>query len=181
MKTLFITQGGGIILDPCAGRGHIVDSVNKFFNSYNICKGSDIHNHIIRFPIIDFLSDEYQNFTGYNNISTIITNSPFKHMNEFIIKSLSLTKDKVIILGRIQVLESKVRYDEIYSKFPPTRVYVYVDRIVCSKSGFFDDDKNRNSMCYGWFVWDKHDNSKITELKWLKSLNGSKIPLFDIK
>lgn len=102
-------------------------------------------------------------------------------MNEFILKSLSLAKDKVIILGRIQVLESNARYEEIYSKFPPSRVYVYVDRITCSKTGYFDDDKNRNSMCYAWFVWDKHNNSNNTLLHWIKSKPKATKTLFYVK
>ena len=98
----------------------------------------------------------------------IITNPPFKYTNEFILKALESIPmgNKVAMFLKINYLSGKKRFKEIYSKYPPYRVYVFSGRIACSKNNKPEGFKN-GAMDYVWMIWEK---GKIgpTELKWIE-------------
>jgi hypothetical protein len=94
---------------------------------------------------IDFLA------TKKEGIKSIITNPPFKLSREFILHSLKQA-DKVAIFGRIQMLEGARRHSEIYSLFPPTRIWVFSKRVSTQKDGI---GKANGTVCFAWFVWEK--------------------------
>ncbi len=149
----------GDILENSCGNGSISKVLKaKYPNSRII--STELINRGYGETGLDFLDDKYP----YDNIDNIVMNPPFKLLNEFLKKSISITNKKVIMLGRIQVLETKGRY-EIFKDTPPTRVYVYVDRISCLKNG---NGKGQNAMTYAWYVWDKQGTTNITELKWIR-------------
>jgi hypothetical protein len=108
--------------------------------------------------LVDFLSAT-KKFDG-----DIITNPPYKYCTEFILKGLELTKNKVAMFLKLQTLESQKRYDQIFSKYPPKSVYVFVNRIECGKNGKFTGS---SAVCYAWFVWEKEYKGD-TILKWIK-------------
>jgi len=98
----------------------------------------------------------------------IIMNPPFKDIDKFVNAVLPCARHKLIMLARLKFIESKKRYEEIFSKNPPTRIYQYIDRIACYKDGDFSIKPN-SIEAYAWFVWDKDDPSKDTTLKWIWS------------
>lgn len=59
----------------------------------------------------DFLSDNYP-YT--EDIDYIIMNPPFSVIEPFVMKSLSIANKGVIMLGRLQFLESENRYENIF-------------------------------------------------------------------
>lgn len=83
----------------------------------------------------------------------IITNPPYSHVTEFILKALQLTKGKVAMFLKIQFLESIKRYNLIFKNTPPARVYIFSKRIACHRNG--DLTKKGGPVCYCWYVWDK--------------------------
>ena len=95
-------------------------------------------------------------------------NPPFKDIDKFVNAVLPCARHKLIMLARLKFIESKKRYEEIFSKNPPTRIYQYIDRIACYKDGDFSIKPN-SIEAYAWFVWDKDDPSKDTTLKWIWS------------
>lgn len=110
---------------------------------------------------IDFLMEK-QCFDG-----DIITNPPYKKANEFVLKALELTKRKVAMFMRIQFLESKKRYLQIFKNNPPKKVLVFVKRIKC-----FPNDKDiipSSAICYCWIIWDNEYNGK-TYLEWIDNI-----------
>lgn len=98
----------------------------------------------------------------------IITNPPFKHANEFILKSLDSIDygNKVAMFLKLTYLSGIKRYNEIFSKFPPTKVYVFTKRVSCSKNNTKEDFKS-GCMDYAWFIWEKGVISP-TNLKWIE-------------
>ena len=94
----------------------------------------------------------------------IITNPPYKHLNEWIIKGLSLTNRKLALLCRIQTLEGVQRYNRVFKNYPPSRIYVFVKRLhICRNADF---SLARGAVCYAWFVWDKlYDGEPV--VRWL--------------
>ncbi len=151
----------GVILDPCAGNGGIA----KFFKDINNFFCSDIREDDDLYPQavkgIDFLKD-YDKKSLALSPNTIIMNPPFNSILQFIKKALELA-DKVVVFGRIQLLEGKERY-KFFMKNPPIRVYVFSDRISCidPKTGW----NTPAIMCFCWFVWEKGFKGKPT-IQWI--------------
>ena len=82
----------------------------------------------------DFLSDDYMNDLPID-IDYIIMNPPYSVIEPFVMKALSIAEKGILMLGRLQFLEGESRYNNILKEYPPTDIYVYVDRISCPKNG----------------------------------------------
>lgn len=149
------------ILDNSCGTGNIVKGLEK--KGYKNIIATDLYDRNYGEVGLDFISEEYPYKTG---IKSIIMNPPFKYINEFVVKSLKLAEDKVVVLARLQFLESVKRYEDIFKENPPSRIYVYVDRVSCARNGEFKK-KMSQSMTYAWFVWDKHTSEK-GQLKFIR-------------
>ena len=111
--------------------------------------------------LLDFLQND-RTFDG-----DIITNPPFKYATQFILNALAAVAEgnKVAMFLKLNYLSGKARYREIYSKFPPQRVYVFSGRVACSKNNTPEGFKG-GAMDFAWFVWEKGQYAP-TELKWI--------------
>ena len=171
-----------IILEPCCGDGHMYDGIMKYLNNNggaDAVIATDIMEREGDFPHMagsdyDFIKDEYMDNVkkecNIDNIDYIIMNPPFKLIEPFVMKSLGIAQKGIIMLGRIQFLEGKSRYENILKDFPPTDVYVYVDRISCFKGGN-ENIKQASVQCYAWFYWDMEQiekGSKNSNLHWIR-------------
>lgn len=111
---------------------------------------------------VDFLK-QLEPFNG-----DIITNPPFNLINEFILKGYNLTKNKLAIFGKVQILETIRRYNEIHTLIPFSRMYVYVKRVSCYKNGI--KANYESTVCYCWFIWDKsYDGEPI--VRWINNVD----------
>lgn len=129
-------------------------------HGYNVYS-TDLIDRTYPDDIIDFLLSDIE-FKG-----DIITNPPFKYTTEFILKALDSIPmgNKVAMFLKINYLSGRKRYQEIYSKYPPYRVYVFSGRIACSKNNTPEGFKN-GAMDYVWMIWEKGKLAP-TELKWI--------------
>jgi hypothetical protein len=64
-----------------------------------------------------------------------------------------------------RVLEGANRAKTIFANTPPSRVWVFSERITFYPSGV--EPKGSGTSAYAWFVWDK-DAPGSTELKWFE-------------
>ena len=104
-----------------------------------------------------------------DGVFDIITNPPYDvNLIETVKRCLSLCKNKVALLLPIQYLSGKERHAELYSKYPPARVYVYCERINIAKDGDFEKffDSGANTTIYAWYVWER-GHQGATELRWI--------------
>ena len=110
------------IWEPACGEGNLSKVLKDA--GYNVLS-TDLIDRGYQDEIADFLSDR-RKFDG-----DIITNPPFKYTNEFIKGALEAIPEgnKVAMFLKINYLAGKKRYQEIYSKFPPYRVYVFSSRV----------------------------------------------------
>jgi hypothetical protein len=97
--------------------------------------------------------------------ANIITNPPFHSAEGFIAKSLSLAETKFALLLRLAFLEGAHRARSIFLKHPPSRVWVFSERITFYAKGA--KVAGSGTTAYAWFVWDKATSSS-TELRWFK-------------
>ena len=101
----------------------------------------------------------------------IITNPPYNDdLCQIITKCISLAKSKVAILMPLRYLSAKSRYTELYKEQPPSRVYVYQERICIAKNADFKkySDAGANMEIYAWYIWDKSYTGE-TLLRWMSN------------
>lgn len=115
----------------------------------------------------DFLSD---NYPYCHDIDYIIMNPPYSVIEPFVMKALGIAEKGVLMLGRLQFLEGQGRYENIFKDYPPTRIYIYVDRIYCYKNGDISI-KQSSAQAYAWFYWDLETFSKETKVYWIRRVD----------
>ncbi len=106
----------------------------------------------------DFLSSN----RSYENI---ITNPPYNSAEGFVATGVKAAKSKFALLLRLAFLEGANRAKTIFANHPPSRVWVFSERITFYPAGAVQ--KGTGTTAYAWYVWDKSAPSG-TELKWLK-------------
>lgn len=95
----------------------------------------------------------------------IVTNPPYNSAEGFVRKGVELANRKFALLLRLAFLEGVNRANTIFSQHPPSRVWVFSERITFYMAGA--EKKGSGTTAYAWFVWDK-DSPSGTELKWFK-------------
>ena len=117
----------------------------------------------------DYGEKESVDFLAQNQVfdGDIITNPPYTLALEFVEKALELSNRKVAMFLKIQFLETKKRYLNLFKDNPPKKVLVFVKRMACYRE---DDTSFKSSaICFCWIVWDKeYDGDTI--LEWIDNL-----------
>ena len=107
---------------------------------------------------IDFLAPD-------RRAKNIVTNPPYNAAEGFVRSGLEAAERKFALLLRLAFLEGANRQRTIFSSVPPSRVWVFSERITFYPAGAVR--KGTGTTAYAWFVWDK-DAPGGTELKWFK-------------
>ena len=174
LNTLNINFIGKTILEPSPGGGHMLQGIKNYLadniNNVTII-ATDIQDRgckdIETGAAFDFLSDEYP---YKDNIDYIIMNPPYSIIEPFVMRSLGIANKGILMLGRLQFLEGEKRFENILAEYPPTDIYVYVDRIACFKNGDISQ-KMSSAQAYAWFYWDiEKVNTTIynSKIHWLR-------------
>ena len=109
------------VWECCCGQGHLSKVLEDY--GYDV-KSTDLIDRGYGIGDTDFLKTN-EKFDG-----DIITNPPYRLAKEFVIKALDTITDghKVCFLLRIQFLEGVNRYTNLFSKYPPKYIYIYLLR-----------------------------------------------------
>lgn len=119
---------------------------------------SDLYNRGFGESGHDFLSSNRR----YDNI---ITNPPYNSAEGFVEVGLKNSRKKLALLLRLAFLEGGGRCERIFSVAPPSRVWVFSERITFYPHGAVQ--AGTGTTAYAWFIWDK-EHIGSTELKWIK-------------
>lgn len=132
----------GSVLEPCCGDGAIskvfaernfrVSSFDKFDRGYGEVR------------------DAFMITEGYDNV---ITNPPFAIAEDLIHHFSDKFRKKMCMLLRTAFLESAGRYERLFSRFPPSRVHVFSERLSMYPAGQ-QGVRGGGTTSYSWFVWD---------------------------
>jgi hypothetical protein len=95
----------------------------------------------------------------------VITNPPFKLAEEFIHRSLKVARVGVAILARTVFLESVGRFNNIYTKYPPSVFAQFTERVPMVRGRV--DKKASTATGYAWFVWEKSAAGTNPRLSWV--------------
>lgn len=145
----------GTIWEPACGDGAMSKVLER---AGYMVSSSDLHDYGYGTPGVDFLT--HRSFQPDN----IVTNPPFNLAESFVKQGLAHVQNKLCLLLRLAFLESATRYRSIYSITPPSRVYVFSERITMYPSG--EKTAGSGTTAYGWFVWDLHAAGP-PELRWI--------------
>ena len=107
---------------------------------------------------VDFL-------TASRRYANIITNPPYNAAEGFVAAGLRNAEQKFALLLRLAFLESAHRANTIFHATPPSRVWVFSERITFYPKGA--ERAGGGTTAYAWFVWDKN-HAGPTELAWFK-------------
>lgn len=94
----------------------------------------------------------------------IVTNPPFHSAQTFAEVSWRLARRKSALLLRLAFLEGSARAKTIFKHTPPSRVWVFSERITFYPKGAVR--KGSGTTAYAWFIWDKEAPTR-TELRWI--------------
>ena len=107
---------------------------------------------------IDFLTSERRS-------ANIVTNPPYNLAGDFVLHGLQKAEHKLALLLRLAFLEGGERCQKIFKVTPPSRVWVFSERIT-----FYPKDavqKGSGTTAYAWFVWDKR-STETQSLGWIE-------------
>lgn len=146
-------EGG--IWEPACGNGAMSEVLEK-----TGCPivSSDLYKRGFGEPGIDFLSND-------RTADNIITNPPYNSAEGFVASGVAKARRKFALLLRLAFLEGANRANTIFYRNPPSRVWVFSERITFYPAGA--EVKGSGTTAYAWFVWDKNAQGP-TELKWFK-------------
>lgn len=161
------------ILEPSAGDGTLVD---RFYE----LTGNKMDAYDIISRREDIVEQNYFTKNFSDQYDVILTNPPYlkdtlkttEGLADYILKALKEVKigGSVIMFLKTLHLESKVRYEKIFKNYPPSKLYIYADRISCYKNN--DTSKPQGAISYSIFMWcnKKEDGTfdKDTKLDWIR-------------
>jgi hypothetical protein len=119
-------------------------------------RSSDLYDRGFGESGVDFLTTQ----SGADNI---VTNPPYNCAEGFVASGVKQANRKLALLLRLAFLEGANRARTIFAVTPPSRVWVFSERITFYPSGV--EPKGSGTTAYAWFVWDKGAPGS-TELKW---------------
>ncbi|MFM9979113.1 MAG: hypothetical protein ACKVOP_13845 [Sphingomonadaceae bacterium] len=146
----------GDIWESACGNGAMSEVLET---TGNTVISSDLYDRGYGDAGVDFLNGHRR------RTANIVTNPPYNAAEGFARSGLESADRKFALLLRLAFLEGANRQRTIFTDAPPSRVWVFSERITFYPAGAVQ--KGTGTTAYAWFVWDK-DATSGTELKWLK-------------
>lgn len=164
----------GMILDPCCGRGHVVQAVREHGIQ---CYAHDIVDRgCPKSGIDDWVNSEWEvpDFVARN----IVFNPPFKDAQRFIELALERGYHKVCAFLPANFVYSQGRY-EFFQTAPLYRIYHFSKRPSCPPGHMYDDPDfvaSGGSGDFSWFVFDTCFQGTPT-VHWINSIDPDDDPI----
>ena len=135
----------GKILEPACGMGHISRILGELYE-------------VISFDIEDRGYGGKQDFLLFEEfVDNVVTNPPFSLFQEFAEHSLTITRRKVCLFGKLQALEG-YRRSAFLKNSPLRTVYVFRKRVNPMRDGKERDENGKkwaSTMAFAWYIWEK--------------------------
>ncbi len=144
----------GDIWECACGDGAMSNVLESF--STNV-RSSDLYDRGFGETGVDFRTQDV-------DFDNIVTNPPFNAAEEFVHSGIKNARRKLALLLRLAFLEGASRQRTIFARNPPSRVWVFSERITFYPK--FAERKGSGTTAYAWFVWDREHMGQ-TDLKWL--------------
>lgn len=143
--------------DPACGGGNIPMAI---WQRGGLCVGTDIAVRANGFGQMDFFSRKKPPIPSDH----IISNPPYKIIEQFISHALHIVEGKVCLLARLALLEGQKRR-QLLETTPLARVWVSSRRVSMPPGGT-DIKATGGSIAYAWFVWE-HGHQGPPTIGWI--------------
>lgn len=144
-------------LEPACGAGHMARPLTAYFATVQASDAYDYGYGAVR----DFLTHPYET----NSVDWIITNPPFRHSEQFVLRALDIAREGVAILARTVFIESIGRYRNLFARVPPSKFAQFTERVPMVRGRL--DPKVSTATGYAWLVWEKGSASAGPRLMWI--------------
>jgi len=145
----------GEIWESACGNG----AMSQVLETYgNRVESSDLFDRGYGEAGVDFLDSK-------RRAANIVTNPPYNCAEGFVRSGLDKADRKLALLLRLAFLEGANRQRTIFSRCPPSRVWIFSERITFYPANAVQ--KGSGTTAYAWFVWDKGADGR-TELNWFE-------------
>ena len=145
----------GEIWESACGNGAMSEVLQQYGNPV---VSTDLYDRGYGEGGVDFLDCE-------RRAANIVTNPPYNSAEGFVRAGLEKADRKFALLLRLAFLEGANRQRTIFSQHPPSRVWIFSERITFYPANAVQ--KGTGTTAYAWFVWDK-GAVPHTELRWFK-------------
>jgi len=145
----------GEIWESACGNGAMSDVLEQYGNRVI---SSDLYDRGYGDAGVDFLNCN-------RRAANIVTNPPYNSAEGFVRSGLEKADRKFALLLRLAFLEGANRQRTIFNKCPPSRVWIFSERITFYPANAVQ--KGSGTTAYAWFVWDKDEPGR-TELRWFE-------------
>lgn len=141
--------GQGDLSEALKGRGYEVISTDLYDRGY--CKGGT-----------DFLQ------TTELLAPCILTNPPFANVTEFCTHAIGLGAEEIYMFMKLQFLEGKRRYRELYSQSPPAEILQFVERMTVARNGDRKMYNESSAIAFCWMIWRK-EHTGNPQVSWISA------------
>ncbi|WP_430242004.1 methyltransferase [Neorhizobium sp. DAR64861/K0K2] len=149
---------GRTVWEPACNRGHMSGPLEEYFGAV---WASDIHDyglprafqHDFLFPVLPISEQP----------DWIISNPPFRLAEQFIARACEVASEGVGMIVRTSFLEGVGRYQNLFSKNPPSIVAQFSERVPMVKGRLTATGSTATSYC--WLVWIYGEEG--TRLAWI--------------
>jgi len=150
--------------EPACNRGLMLAPLREYFNDPI---GSDIHDYGWPGAVQhDFLMGYKPDAFVGKTVHWIISNPPFRLAEQFIETASKLANHGFAFLVRTSFLEGVGRFENLFSKNPPSIVAQFSERVPMVK-GRYDPDAS-TATSYAWLVWfTDGPNRAPTQMLWI--------------
>lgn len=146
---------GDVILEPACGEGYMSRALSEY--------SDDVRSYDIQDLGFGGRGD-YLFPNDYSDCDWTISNPPFVLAEEFILKAIMHSRKGVAMFVRSAFIEGKGRFENLFSKVPPSHYFQFVERVALVKGRV--DEHVSSATAYCWIVWEKDSDDK-TELNWI--------------
>lgn len=149
---------GGIVVDPAAGAGMLVEAAKKQQGTTSIW-AHDIEDW--GYPL-DSVEDFLERTEPLSSKAMVFMNPPFKTADQFVRKAFELGAERVLCFQRLAWLESKKR-KEFWSEYSPLRIYLCGERATCWRHDICPEERARRGDTptpHAWFYFTRNSLSR---------------------
>lgn len=158
--------------EPACGGGHMSEVLREYAREVI---ASDVHDYGIGALIGSFVGRGPDVIVA-QGADWIITNPPFNLSEAFAMRALHEARG-VALLVRTTWLESKERYESIFSRHPPHIVALFCERVPMVKGRW--DPKASTATSYAWCIWRAGTFCLPTRLFWIPPGQRKRLTNFD--
>jgi hypothetical protein len=146
--------------EPACNRLHMADPLGEYFAAVLL---SDIHNYGKMAVQHDFLLPYLPPAFENTRVDWVISNPPFRLAEQFIERAGQIAQSGFAFLVRTSFLEGVGRYENLFSRNPPSIVAQFAERVPMVKGRYDPEASTATSYC--WLVW--IDGVDGTQLGWI--------------